>query len=268
LSEDGDAIVAAMKAEAEAIAADALADHGALVEAGVTFLAGLPRADDVPLGVLVHGPGGTLAGGQFGTALAIAMTAHQRDLPIRVLVPEGRPRFVGSRVSCWELAAAAVPHLLVADAAAPSLIAAGEVDAILVPVDRVAANGDVAAAIGTYPLAVVAARHRVPVVACVAASVVSPGTPDGAAIVIGYLDAEDLDRYNKTALAPAGTETRVPTHDITPADLITTWLTAGGPRTPPFGPAPAEPAPGDEAAPDDDTTPGGTAAPSQSEVLD
>ena len=241
LSEDGDAIAVAMRAEADAIVAEAVADHGALVEAGVAFLAGLPRADDAgPLRVLVHGPGGTLAGGQFGTALTIAITAHQREIPIRVVVPEGRPRFTGSRVGCWELAAAGVPHLLVADAAAPSLIAAGEVDAILIPAERVAANGDIAAAIGTLPLAVVAARRGVPVVACVAASTIDPATPDGASITTGYLDAEELDRIEKLVLAPPGTETRVPTHDITQADLVTTWLTATGSRTPPFG-APAGP---------------------------
>ena len=237
LSEDGDAIAAAIQAEADAIVAEAVADHGALVEAGVALLAGLRQPDDGgPLRLLVHGPGGTLAGGQFGTALSIAVTAHQRDRPVRVVVPEGRPRFVGSRISCWELAAAGVPHVLVADAAAPSLIAAGEVDAMLVPADRVAANGDIAAAVGTYPLAVVARRHGIPVVACVAASVLDPATPDGAGITIGALEAEELDRIEKTALAPPGTESRVPTHDITPAELVTTWLTAGGPTTPPFGP--------------------------------
>ena len=242
LVEDGDAIAAAMRAEADAIVAEAVTDHGALVEAGVTLLAGLPRRDDGgPLNVLVHGPGGTLAGGQFGTALAIAITAHQREIPIRVVVPEGRPRFVGSRVSCWELAAAGVPHLLVADAAAPSLIAAGEVDAVIVPVDRLAANGDVAAAIGTFPLAVVAARRGVPVVACVAASVIDPETADGAGFGIGYLEADELDHVEKVVLAPPGTETRVPTHDVTPAELVTVWLTGEGPRTPPFAsPAPAE----------------------------
>ena len=230
LSEDGDAIVA-----------EAVADHGALVEAGVTLLAGLPRGEDGgPLRVLVHGPGGTLAGGQFGTALTIAITAHQREMPIRVVVPEGRPRFTGSRVGCWELAAAGVPHLLVADAAAPSLIAAGEIDAVLIPAERVAANGDVAAAIGTFPLAVVAARSGVPVIACVAASTLDPATPDGSAISTGHLDAEELDRIEKVILAPPGTETRVPTHDVTPAELVTTWLTASGPRTPPFA-APAPP---------------------------
>jgi methylthioribose-1-phosphate isomerase len=243
LSEDGDAIAAAMSAEADAIVAEALADHGALAEAGVALLAGLPRAEDAgPLRVLVHGPGGTLAGGQFGTALAIAITAHQREIPIRVVVPEGRPRFVGSRVSCWELAAAGVPHLLAADAAAPSLIAGGEVDAVLIPTDRVAANGDVAAAVGTFPIALAAARGGIPVVACVAASTLDPAIEDGSGITIGYLTAEDLDRIEKVALAPPGTEARVPTHDVTPAELVTTWLTAAGPRTPPFA-APAPPAP-------------------------
>jgi methylthioribose-1-phosphate isomerase len=171
------------------------------------------------------------------------MTAHQRDLPIRVVVPEGRPRFTGSRISCWELAAAGVPYLLVADAAAPSLIAAGEVDAVLVPADRVAANGDVAAAIGTYPIGAVAAAHGIPVIACVAAGAVTPSTADGAAVGIGYLDAEALDRVDRTVLAPAGTEARVPTHDVTPASLITTWLTAGGERVPPFAQPPGAVAP-------------------------
>jgi methylthioribose-1-phosphate isomerase len=242
LSEDGDAIAAAMQAEAETIVAEAIADHGALVEAGVAHLAGLPRAADSPLRVLVHGPGGTLAGGQFGTALTIAITAHQREQPIRVVVPEGRPRFVGSRVSCWELAASGVPHLLVADSAAPALIAAGEVDVVLIPADRVAANGDVVAATGTYALALAAARRGIAVVACIAASALAPQTPDGGAIGIGYLDAEELDRIEKLALAPPGTETRVPTHDVTPAELVTTWLTARGARRPPFvGPTtPAE----------------------------
>jgi methylthioribose-1-phosphate isomerase len=243
LSEDGEAIAAAMRAEADTIIAEAVADHGALVEAGIALLSRLPREDDHPLRVLVHGPGGTLAGGQFGTALSIAMTAHQRDLPVRVVVPEGRPRFGGSRISCWELAAAGVPYLLVADAAAPSLIAAGEVDVVLVPADRVAANGDIAAAIGTYPIATIAAANLVPVVACIAASALTPATPDGAAVGIGYLDADALDRVDNRVLAPPGTETRVPTHDITPAPLVTTWLTASGELKPPFGPPPEAPAP-------------------------
>jgi methylthioribose-1-phosphate isomerase len=264
LSEEGEAIAAAMRAEAETIIAESVADHGGLVEAGVALLERLPRPDGGPLQVLVHGPGGTLAGGQFGTVLTIAMTAHQRDLPIRVIVPEGRPRFFGSRISCWELAAAGVPYLLVADAAAPSLIAAGEVDVVLVPADRVARNGDVAAAIGTYPIAAIAAGQGVPVIACVAASAVTPGVPDGVGIDVGYLDAEALDRVDKTILAPPGTETRVPTHDITPAALVTTWLTARGEQAPPFGPPP-EPDAADESLDAADQGPVGEATESAAE---
>ena len=82
-----------------------------------------------------------------------------------------------------------------------------------------------------------------PVIACVAASTLDPASPDGSAISTGYLDAEELDRIEKVILAPPGTETRVPTHDVTAAELVTTWLTATGPRTPPFAPpAPPEPA--------------------------
>jgi methylthioribose-1-phosphate isomerase len=240
LSDDGEAIAAAMRAEADAIVAEAVADHGALVEAGLAWLDRLPRRGegpdgaDLPVRLLIHGPGGTLAGGQFGTALSIATTAHQRDRAVSVIVPEGRPRLGGSRVSAWELAAAGVRHLLVADAAAPSLIAAGEVDAVLVPAERVAANGDVAAAVGTYAIAVVAARHGVPVVACVADSVVDPATADGNGITIGHYPIEDLDRIGSTTIAPPDTDARVPSHDITPAELITTWLTADGPHRPPF----------------------------------
>src|SRR4029079_19394491 len=122
-------------------------------------------------------------------------------------------------------------------------------DAVLVPADRVAANGDVAAAIGTFPLALAAARRGIPVIAVVAASTLDAATPDGVAISTGYLDSEALDRVEEVVLAPPGTETRVPTHDVTPADLVTTWLTAQGPRTPPFAPRPAPPAAPASAAP-------------------
>src|SRR4029079_8974814 len=101
------------------------------------------------------------------------------------------------------------------------LIAGGEVDAVLVPADRVAANGDVAAAIGTFPLALAAAARCIPVIGVVVASTLDAAMPDGAAISTGYLDAEDLDRIEKVVLAPPGTETRAPTHDATPAHPAT-----------------------------------------------
>ena len=240
LNEDGDAIADAMLAAAERVVADATDDHGRLVEAGLAVIDGLPRpANGGPLRLLVHGPSGTLAGGQAGTALAIAIAAHHAEREVRVIVPEARPGLAGARVTCWELAAAGVPHLLVADAAGPSLIASGEVDVVVVPADRVTANGDVAATIGTYPLAVVAARHGVPFIVVAPTSSIDPETATGADVVIGMRPPGELDRVGDALVTPRGTESRVPLHDVTPAELITTWLTADGPRTPPFGLSPA-----------------------------
>jgi methylthioribose-1-phosphate isomerase len=234
LEDAGAAIAAAMNEAADRVIADATDDHGRLVDAGLAVVNALPRPDDAPLRLLVHGPSGTLAGGQFGTALAIAIAAHHAEREVRVIVPEARPGFSGSRISCWELAAADVPHLLVADSAAASLIAAGEVDAVLVPADRVAANGDVAAIVGTYPIAVVAARHGVPVFVCAPLSAIDPSTADGASIEIGLRPDGELEQVGNLALAPRGTEVRVPAHDVTPAELVTSWITAAGPRRPPF----------------------------------
>jgi methylthioribose-1-phosphate isomerase len=235
LDEDGGAIAAAMRAEADLIVADATDDHGRLVDAGLAAVNALPHAGDEPLRILVHGVSGTLAGGQFGTALAIAIAAHHAERQVRVIVPEGRHGYTGSRISCWELAAAGVPYVLVADAAAPSLIAAGEVDVVLVPADRVAANGDVAAIIGTYPMAAAAAGNRVPVLVCAPLSAIDAATPDGSSITIGVRPEGELDRFGDVLLAPRGTEVRSPGHDVTPAGLVTYFVTGDGLRQPPFG---------------------------------
>lgn len=235
LSDDGDAIADAMLAAAEAFIAEATEDHGRLVEVGLAAIDALPRAGEGPLRLLVHGPSGTLAGGQAGTALAIAIAAHHADREVRVIVPEARPSFAGARISCWELAAAGVPHLLVADAAGPSLLATGEVDAILVAAERVAANGDVAAAVGTYGLAATSARHGVPLLACAPAAAMDPGIATGADIVIASRPGGELDRIGDRTIAPRGTEARVPLYDVTAAGLVTTYVTGDGLRTPPFG---------------------------------
>ena len=234
LDEDGTRISDAMLAEAERIVADATADHGRLVDVGLDAVQALPGIADQPLRLLVHGQAGTLAGGQFGTALAIVIAAHHAGREIRVIVPEARPGFDGARVTCWELAGAGVPYLLVADAAAPSLIAAGEVDAVLVAADTVAANGDLGAAVGTYPIAAVAARHGVPLFACAPASAIDFTMPDGATIDPGRRPAELLDHVGQLALTPPGTEVRVPAHDVTPAGLVTAFVTGDGLRQPPF----------------------------------
>ena len=239
LDEDGDAIAAAMRAQADAIVGDATAEHGRLVEAGLASVAALSSRGGAgePLRILVHGVSGALAGGQFGTALAIVIGLHHAEREVRAYVPESRPTFSGARVTCWELAAAGVPNTLVADAAAPSLIAAGEIDLVLVPADHVAANGDLAATIGTYPLALAASRSGVPVLVCAPTSAIDVTTPDGAAIEIGMRPAADLEWVYDRLIAPRGTESRVPTDDITPAELVTAYVTADGATHPPFASA-------------------------------
>jgi methylthioribose-1-phosphate isomerase len=250
LEDDGPAIGTAMRAEADRILAEVTDDHGRLVEVGLAALNALPRAEVVPadaaeeeatrppeepLRILIHGVSGTLGGGQCGTALAIAIAAHHGEHPVSVIVPEGRHEFTGSRVTCWELAVAGVPYVLVADAGAPSIVAAGEVDAVLVPADRVAANGDTAALIGTYPIVAAAASRGVPVFVCAPLSVIDAATPDGASMTIASRPDGELERSGDVLLAPRGTEVRTPGHDVTPAGLITAYVTGLGLRQPPFG---------------------------------
>jgi methylthioribose-1-phosphate isomerase len=234
LSEDGDTIADAMAAVGNELIGEVATEHGRLVEHGLAVVDALSRREEGPLRLLVHGQAGPLAGGQFGTALSIAIAAHHAEREVRVVVPEGRPSLAGARVTCWELDAAGVPHVLVGDAAAPALVGAGEIDAILVPADRVAANGDVAATIGTYALAAVAARRGVPFYVCAPASSLDARIETGAAITIGSRPAADLTWVHGTAVAPAGTEAVVPAHDITPRALVTAYLTASGARPSPF----------------------------------
>jgi methylthioribose-1-phosphate isomerase len=234
LDEDGEAIAAAIQAEADAIVAEATVEHGQLVEVGLAFLDGLPQPSDGPLRVLVQGATGTLAGGQYGTALAIVVAAHHAEREVRVIVPEGRPGLVGARVSCWELAGAGVPHVLVPDAAAAGLVASGGVDAILVPADRVAVSGDVAAPIGSYALAEAAARRAVPFLVCVTTGSLDPAVADGSGLPLGARDVPELARIGDAARAPRGTDVLAPIEDVVPSSLVSEYISATGLRRPPF----------------------------------
>jgi len=234
LDEDGDAIAAAIQTEADAIVAEAMVEHGQLVEVGLVVIDSLPRPEDGPLRLLVHGPSGTLAGGQFGTALAIAIAAHHAEQEVRVIVPEGRPGLVGARVSCWELAAAGVAHVLVPDAAAAGIVASGGVDAILVPADRVAVNGDVALPSGSYALAAAAGRQGIPFLVCATTGAFDPMIAEGADLPVGTRPVPDLARIGEAARAPRSTEVLAPIEDVVPAALVSEYISATGLRRPPF----------------------------------
>ena len=234
LSPDGQAIADALHDEAMAIVAEATDDHGRLAVAG---LAALPAPAGRPLRILTHCNTGPLACGQFGTALGVVQAAHQAERPLHVWVDETRPYLQGARLTAWELQQGGVPHTLIPDMAAGPLMAKGEVDVILVGADRIAANGDTANKLGTYTLAVLAARHGVPFLVCAPMSSVDLETPDGNAIPIEDRAADEVAVIRGNRIAPQGTAVRNPSFDVTPADLISAIVTEEGVLRAPFGPA-------------------------------
>jgi methylthioribose-1-phosphate isomerase len=234
LSEDGEGIATALHDEAMAIVAEANDDHGRLAEAGRAIL---PETPDRPLRVLTHCNTGPLACGQFGTALGVIQAAHAADRPLHVWVDETRPYLQGARLTAWELKQAGVDHTLIPDMAAGPTIARGDVDVILVGADRIAANGDTANKLGTYTLAVLAARHGVPFVVCAPMSTVDLATPDGAAIPIEDRPADEVTVIRGQRIAPEGTVVRNPSFDVTPAELISAIVTEEGALVAPYEPA-------------------------------
>ena len=231
LNEDGHAVATALRAEANSIVSEATTDHGRLAEFG---LAALPVKDFGPLRILTHCNTGPLACGQFGTALGIVQAAHHAERDIMVWVDETRPYLQGARLTAWELAQAGVAHTLIPDVAAGFLMSRNEVDVILVGGDRVAANGDTANKVGTYPLAVLAARHRIPFYVCAPTSSIDPATAEGAMIEIEERPADEVLFIRGVAIAPPGTAVRNPSFDVTPAELITGIITEEGVVSAPY----------------------------------
>ena len=237
LSEDGNAIAVATMAEANTIVAEATEDHGRMAAAGLDLL---PTPEGRPVNVLTHCNTGPLGAGQYGTALGVVQAAHHAERPIHVWVDETRPYLQGARLTAWELDQAGVPHTLIPDAAAGSLMARGDVDVILVGADRIAANGDTANKVGTYPLAVLAERHGVPFYVVAPLSSVDLATEDGSAIPIEERRADEVTTIRGVRITPLATMVWNPAFDITPAALVTAIVTEEGVLRPPFGPALAD----------------------------
>jgi methylthioribose-1-phosphate isomerase len=172
---------------------------------------------------LTHCNAGALATGGYGSAVGALRTAWERGLLAHVWVDETRPLLQGARLTAWELEAAGIPHAVIADSAAASLMAAGEVDCVVIGADRIAANGDTANKIGTYSLAVLAAHHDIPFYVVAPTSTVDPDTPSGAEIPIEERAGTELT----TRFAA-----RNPAFDVTPAELITAIVTEHGVRQP------------------------------------
>src|SRR5215218_9002509 len=170
---------------------------------------------------LTHCNAGALATAGYGTAGGVLRAAWEAGRLDQVWVDETRPLLQGARLTTWELARAGIPYRLIADASAGSLMARGLVDRVVVGADRIAANGDVANKVGTYPLAVLAARHEVPFYVCAPTSSIDLATPDGSGIEIEERAADEILVVRGHRIAPPGTEVRNPAFDVTPAELIT-----------------------------------------------
>jgi methylthioribose-1-phosphate isomerase len=174
---------------------------------------------------LTHCNAGGLATGGYGTAVGAIRAAWERGLLTHVLVDETRPLLQGARLTAWELESIGIPHQVIADSAAASMMAAGEVDCIFTGADRIAANGDTANKIGTYGLAVLAAHHGIALYVVAPTSTLDPDTPTGAEIPI-----EERDGAEVTARFAA----RNPAFDVTPAELIAAIVTEEGVHRPPY----------------------------------
>jgi len=177
---------------------------------------------------LTHCNAGGLATGGYGSAVGALHAAWERGLLAHVWVDETRPLLQGARLTAWELETAAIPHAVIADSAAASLMAAGEVDCVVTGADRIAANGDTANKIGTYSLAVLARHHGIPLYIVAPTTTIDLATPSGDGIPIEQRDpAEITTRF--AALNPA--------FDVTPAELIAAIVTEAGVHRAPYADA-------------------------------
>jgi methylthioribose-1-phosphate isomerase len=175
--------------------------------------------------MLTHCNAGGLATGGYGTALGAVRAAWERGLVEHVWVDETRPLLQGSRLTAWELESLGVPFDVIADSAAASLMAGGQVDCVVTGADRIAANGDTANKIGTYSLAVAARHHGIPFYVVAPTSTLDPATATGDDIPIEERDPAELtSRFN--AWNPA--------FDVTPAELIAAIVTEEGIHRAPF----------------------------------
>ena len=174
---------------------------------------------------LTHCNAGGLATGGYGSAVGALRAAWERGLLVSVLVDETRPLLQGARLTAWELETVGIPHAVIADSAAGSLMARGEVDLVVTGADRIAANGDTANKIGTYSLAVLAAHHDIPFYIVAPSSTVDLATATGAEIPIEERDGAEIS----TRFAA-----RNPAFDVTPAELIAAIVTEGGVHRPPY----------------------------------
>jgi len=203
------------------------AEDRLLGEAGAALLS--PGA-----AVLTHCNTGALATGGIGSALGVVRVAWERGLLARCFATETRPLLQGARLTAWELRRAGIPSTLLPDTAAAALIASGRVSAVITGADRIALNGDTANKVGTYGLALAAAKHGVPFYIAAPRTTFDPETANGAAIPIEERDAAEVGGFGGQRWSPDGLAAFNPAFDVTPGELITAFITEAGVVRPSF----------------------------------
>ncbi len=214
-------VVDCLLAEAQEIAFEDVRINRAMGAHGAALLADGAR-------VLTHCNAGALATAGHGTALGVIRSAVEAGKRISVIADETRPFLQGARLTAWEMVQEKIPVTLITDNMAGHLMSRGEIDAVVVGTDRVAANGDVANKIGTYMVAVLAQRHGIPFYVACPLSTIDLTIPDGAAIPIEERAADEVTGFRDCQWAAKGVQVRNPAFDVTPFDLVTALITEKG----------------------------------------
>ncbi|MBX3026235.1 S-methyl-5-thioribose-1-phosphate isomerase [bacterium] len=184
--------------------------------------------------VLTHCNAGALATAGYGTALGVIRAAHETHKSIAVIATETRPFLQGARLTAWELKKERIPVTLITDNMVGHFMQRGAIGAVIVGADRTAANGDVANKIGTYTVAVLAARHRIPFYVAAPISTVDLACANGEAIPIEERAAREVTHLLDRQVAPNGVKVMNPAFDVTPHTLITAIITERGVARAPF----------------------------------
>jgi len=225
--ESVDQLRARLRAEADRIHDEDVASCRSIGAHGATLVPAEAR-------ILTHCNAGALATAGYGTALGVIRGAVEAGRKVHVLADETRPFLQGSRLTAWELMRDGIETTVITDNMAGSIMLAGEIDLVVVGADRIAANGDTANKIGTYPVAVLAKEHGIPFYVAAPWSTIDLATADGSAIPIEERDRREVTHVGNTQLAPDGAPVRNPSFDVTPHRFITAIITERGIFRPPF----------------------------------
>jgi len=184
--------------------------------------------------VLTHCNAGALATAGFGTALGVIRAAVNHGKDIRVFANETRPFLQGARLTAWELNEDNINVELITDNMCGFFMSKNEIDAAVVGADRIAGNGDVANKIGTYMVAVMAARHKIPFYVAAPISTLDLTLASGEEIPIEERSSDEVANINGRRISPEDVTARHPAFDITPNDLVTAIITDKGIAYPPY----------------------------------